>query len=133
MRHERVCTVALLCAAAACTVGGRPESYVPATTPEGVTTTVTLRSERFEAELLALDDTALIVRRLYAMPPVVFVRYTALRGAQFKQVGALETGRPPLPRVREKLRLVSRFPQGLSADLLRELLTIHGQTQPVLY
>ena len=133
MIAARVLAASLVCAGAGCMIGGKPERYQPAAAPEGVSATVALRGERFDVELLALDDTALIVRRLNVTPPVAYVRYASIRGAKFNQVGILETGRPPDARVREKLRLVSRFPQGLSADLLRELLTLHGQTEPVLY
>jgi hypothetical protein len=36
--------------------------------------------------------------------------------------------RPPSVRDREKIRLLSRFPQGLSAPLLDQLLEATGQT-----
>lgn len=42
---------------------------------------------------------------------------------------AIRDQRTPDRNVREHLRLLSRFPQGLTADLLQLLLTAHGQTE----
>jgi hypothetical protein len=59
---------------------------------------------------------------------ITFVRYRNLREARFGNVApSLEGGQAPSPRALEKLRRVSRFPQGLGRELLDELLRGCGQ------
>ena len=121
-------------AAVGCQVGTTPRTFQPAASPAGVTVTLALPQTRFEAELLALDDSALIVRRLQGSDPVAFVRFAAIRESQFRQVSVKHIGRNgPGPADRERLRLVSRFPQGLTPELLRRLLEAHAQPAAALY
>ena len=124
--------VALL-VVAGCSIGTRPAHFRPAAGPAGVTTEIRTKGERLTGELLALDDTALVLRRLGGTQPVAFVRYSSIRASRFEQVGVSLSGRPPLAREREELRLVSRFPQGLNDDLLRKLLAAYAQAEPLVY
>jgi hypothetical protein len=129
-------SVALLVAAvsAACSVGTRVARFQPALRPEGVIATLHLASGPVEAEVLAIDDTALIVRRLQDSLPVAVVRFKAIRDGTFHQVSAvISAGRPPRAVDRERIRLVSRFPQGLTPELLQSLLAAYGQAQPHLF
>jgi hypothetical protein len=117
-----------------CAIGTRPRKFQPAAGPAGVTVTLDLREARFEGELLAIDDSALIIRRFQGSAPVAVVRFAAIRGTAFRQVGVSFAGRhAPRPDDREKLRLVSRFPQGLTPDLFRRLLAAYAQAEPVVY
>lgn len=68
---------------------------------------------------------------------LVFVQYTAMQDADFDQLNLrvaaqhnawTEDQVPPSVRDRNKLRLLSRFPQGLSAPLLEQLLQTEGPT-----
>jgi len=108
-----------------CSIGGRVDRFAPAKQPEGVAVALALRGgRRAQGELLAVQDTALVV---LAQDSVTLVPYRAVVSGQFSPVGELiET--PPAPDFATRLRLVSRFPQGLSSDLLARLLAAHGQS-----
>jgi hypothetical protein len=79
---------------------------------------------RAQGELLAVQDTALV---LLARDTVTLVPYDALKAGEFSQVGELR-GTLPAPDFARRLRLVSRFPQGLTPDMLARLLAAHGQS-----
>ena len=108
-----------------CSVGGRVDRFAPARQPEGVAVTLTLRGgRRAQGELLAVQDTALVV---LAQDSVTLVPYGAVKTGSFSQVGELlET--PPAADFARTLQLVSRFPQGLTPDLLARLLAAHGRS-----
>lgn len=128
--------IALATAAMAwgCPVGTTPPRFQPAIAPAGVIVSLAVPSARFQGELLAIDDTALIVRKIQGSDPVTFVRFAAIRGSAFRQVGvALDGGHPPRAEDRERIRRVSRFPQGLTPELLRRVLDAYAQTAPALY
>jgi hypothetical protein len=115
---------AVVLAAAACQVGGTVETFAPAHQPAGVAVDLTLQGGRkTRGELLAVEDTALVV---LAQDSVTLVSYGAIFDWRFSQVGAL-LERPPAPDLATKLRLLSRFPQGLTPALLGRLLAAHGQ------
>lgn len=131
MTRHAVIAVALL--AAGCRVGTTVPKFKPALAPEGVRATLVLGSGRVMGELLAVTDSALVIRRYTAAPPIALVSYKAIHSSSFHQVGAaLEGGHPPRAEARETLRLVSRFPQGLSPELFQQLLSGYGQTEPVV-
>jgi hypothetical protein len=129
----RAAAMAIVLLAAGCRLGTTVPKFVPAVAPEGVRATLVLGTGRVVGELLAVTDSALVVRRYTATPPIALVPYKAIHRSSFHQVGAaLEGGHPPRAEAREKLRLVSRFPQGLSPDLMQRLLSGYGQTDPVV-
>lgn len=131
MARAAAAAIALL--VASCRLGTTVPKFMPAQTPEGVRATLLLRSGRVSGELLAVTDSALVIRRYTAAPPIALVPYKAIHGSSFHQVGAtLEGGHPPRAADRETLRLVSRFPQGLSPDLFQRLLAGHAQTEAVV-
>ncbi len=118
-------------------VGTHAGSLRPANEPAGVVATLhasrpgfahepwELRRERLAGELLAVQDTAfllLIDRRLTLIP------YGAVRhGFAEQQENFYLSGRAPNRGLRERLRLVSRYPQGVSPELLARLLAAYGQ------
>jgi len=110
-----------------CHVGPRPESFLPAQHPEGVAARLVTRSLEVRGEVLVVQDTALIVRdgdSLYFIPVAVIREGTfpAMREAEIRR-GAFVRKRDG----RERLQLVSRFPQGLSDDRLQAVLAAYGQ------
>ena len=108
-----------------CNVGGRVDRFAPAKRPAGVAVALALRGgRRAQGELLAVQDTALVV---LAQDTVTLVPYSAVVTGQFSQIGEL-LATPPAPDFATRLRLVSRFPQGLTPDLLARLLAAHGQS-----
>ena len=64
-----------------------------------------------------------LVLRLIPFTTVLTSRFEQMRSSI-----AVSDGRPPDQRVRDRLRLVSRFPHGLSEAVLSQLLAKYGQT-----
>ncbi len=106
----------------ACLVGTTGRGYAPAKGPAGATVSLELDGKRVvSGELLAVEDTALLVlqeRRLIRVP-----------------AGSIESGKAPkisftgdrlVAATRERLRLISRYPQGVSPELESRLLRAYG-------
>jgi hypothetical protein len=148
-------TYLLLCLAiAGCHAGPQIESFEQARHPEGITTTIELRGgiaerERVEGELLEVREDGLLLNTREAREGgvvkrhLVFVPYTAMEDVGLEKLNLSVLGKKdywpdddtspdmsPKRRKhdREQLRLLSRFPQGLSRPLLDELLAAEGQT-----
>jgi hypothetical protein len=133
-----------------CQLGPQIEDFEPARRPEGISANIELRRSitgggHLEGELLEVraDGLLLNTRRAEAGGRVtrrlVFVPYTAIETATFDELslhvleehdsgteGIAASAKSPGPD-REKLRLLSRFPQGLSPALLEKLLAAEGQ------
>ncbi len=110
----------------ACQLGGRVDRFAPARQPQGVATTFWLLrgSAPAQGELLALQDTALVV---LVQDTVTLVPYRVLHAGRFAHVGDL-TEIPPAKGFAARLRLISRFPQGLTPEMLARLLAAYGQS-----
>ena len=115
----------------ACHFGSSMESFPPATSPNGVRVTL---NGSLAGELLLVQDTALVVlvrvgagSRMYAAP------YRQIRRADFERLGAdydFVASASPDPELLARIRLVSRYPQGLTADQMARLLASLGQKEP---
>ncbi len=141
----------LLCLViAGCQAGPQIENFEHARRPEGITTSIELRGgiaehDRVEGELLEEQEDGLLLNARQSRDGgvvknhLVFVSYTAMLNVEIEKVNLnvldktanqaesfVSTKR--LEKDREKLRLLSRFPQGLSRPLLEELLAAEGQT-----
>lgn len=123
--------VAVALIAAACPVGTPAGRFAPARGPAGVVADLRLVERgRVQGELLAVTDSALVIRD----SAIALVRYASIREGAFRQVvGVAFNRRAPRRGDQERLRRVSRFPQGLSPELLQRLLQAHGQSEPVVY
>lgn len=128
MSRARVLTVAVV-SAVACSYGVKATRFEPAIGPRGVSTTLIMPSgEKQSAELLEVRGTGLL---LGTEKSILFVSYAAMHSARFKDMAIqLEGRRPPNEHELGTLRLVSRFPQGLSPPLLQQLLAARGQSEP---
>ena len=132
MRIPLIVIVAALPALSACTMGSRPATFGPARMPQGVEARVALGAPRdraaIVAELLSVTDSGLVV--LSADRRLLHLHWPAIRYATFRQISVeLNGGTPPDARARERLRLVSRFPQGMSAELTGRLLESVGREE----
>jgi hypothetical protein len=127
MRPTRLLLLGLL-AASACRWGTRVERFPAATTPFGATMAITGPDRRLlDGELLAATDSGLLVAR---QARVTFVPYATIASARvvgLDQAYMLARGRAPDAERLTRLRRVSRFPQGLSDDVLARLLRAHAQ------
>lgn len=122
---RRALTALAMTMLAACSIGPRVSSFAPAVHPEGVEVELRSRTATFHAELLAVSDTGLLLLRDRAL---VFASYGAIQDATFQELSQeIWKGEPPDSTERRRLRLVSRFPQGVSAERLQALLTAYHQ------
>lgn len=113
----------LLPLAGACVHGMRPDRFPPAQTAAGAPVTYRFvnSSTQLRAELYAVEDSGVIVRR----DRLERVRWSRLAYLGVDGMGARYQVMPSAPidsAKRERLRLVSRFPQGLSGPLLERVL-----------
>lgn len=127
-RTSLVAAAALVLASGACYFGPRAATYGPARSAQGIRVQI---NGDFNAELLAVSDTALLVRRVVPSR-VVFVPYGMVRSMTFRQNSALNygpvrVGGVPRVALRAQWRLVARYPQGLTAAQVQELLRLMGQ------
>jgi len=109
---------------AACSVGTTSRSYPPATGPAGATVTLELTGKRHVVgELLAVEDTTLLVLQERELVRVPLPLITSGKAPKLSFSGQSLTGEP-----RERLRLISRYPQGVGAELEARLLEAYGQS-----
>ena len=128
--------VVIACLSTGCVFGMNAKKFKPAQTPHGVHATVVTPTGPFSGELIEVREAALVLladegsaaapasKRLRMIP------FTSVQRAEFEQLGSdvrLEGGRAPSPSVRERLRLVSRFPYGMAPGVEEALLKAYGQ------
>ena len=107
---------------AACSVGTTGRTYAPAKGPAGATVSLDLTGKRtVSGELLAVEEATLLV----------------LQERQLIRVGVTLIASGKAPKVsftawteaaRERLRLISRYPQGVSPELEARLVEAYGVT-----
>ena len=84
---------------------------------------------KLTGELIEVRDSGIVVladQKLRLLP------YTAILSSEVDQTSshyAISKRTVPKPDVQAYLRLLSRFPQGLTPELMRQLLDAHGQTE----
>lgn len=126
---------------AACQAGMTVERFEPASSPNGVTAQLTTADGALTGELIEVRASGLLILTGVGgpagQPPggatatLRLVPFSAVRASSFPQLGgvSIRDGQTPAGAVRERLRLVSRFPHGLSPELLKQLLARYGQTE----
>jgi hypothetical protein len=155
MRLPLLAPAGLLCLVA-CTLGPEFKNFGPAHGPAGVRVEASMSLSGGPPARTGVDGELLEVRaegllllgtlgevreegQKKAPPPpagatarVVLVPFARIQKARFEGMGRrceLNGGVVPKDELRNRLRLVSRFPQGLTPDLLRRLLETRGQTE----
>ena len=143
--------LSLACASSGCSYGMTAAKYPPATGPRGVGVTLRVATGQVSGELLEVRESGLMILTVSdpALPAisamagdvtsrkpdqgrVLFVVYDEILSSKLDRTSsslAVRNRQTPDGRIRERLRLLSRFPQGLADDLLRRLLSAHGQTE----
>jgi hypothetical protein len=112
-----------------CRYGTSVTHFPPAQGPHGVMVQVTTDQRPFSGELIEVRDTGLV---LLADQKLRLLPYTAIVSSRIDQTSSRYAPRnrlAPNPDALEHLSLLSRFPQGLTADLLHSLLGIYEQTE----
>ena len=137
--------------------GPEVRQFSPATRPEGIATALDLGSDTLQAEILALEEDALIVlvdrlpqHRLAGR--LARVPFRGVRTVEFANADGFDYSfwefflsfappEPPDPlslatdeiipdsETHERLRLLSRYPQGLNAELLARLEGVYGEME----
>lgn len=120
----------IVCAALSCSSGTTVQQFPPARNPGGITLDLRLRvvgSKRaLLAELVAVEDTALIVCDSRAI--IVVPLRTVKSGWAPAGGSGIAMGSGALDKsTRQRLTLLARYPQGLSDDMLHRLLAAYGQ------
>jgi hypothetical protein len=112
----------------ACTFGVTAPKYLPAQGPRGVNLHVETSQWKYSGELIEVRDTGILMladQKLRLLP------YTAILSSKIDQTPSryFISKTVPKPDVQAQLRLVSRFPQGLTPELTRQLLDAYGQME----
>jgi len=120
--------LALVLVMGGCTFGPRVDHEPLAREPRGANVTLQARNASVAGELLAVQDTALLV--LTTEQRMVLVPYRGLRrGDAEMRIPIVRGGEPPSEAQRTRLRRVSRYPQGVDSALQRALLDAYGQPE----
>jgi hypothetical protein len=110
-----------------CHHGVTVESFPPARTPKGVTGQVKTTRADYNVELIEVRDAGIVILSAQTLHLIPF---SAITSSHFDGIGdSISNRKAPSAKVRERLRLLSRFPPGLTLELLQNLLTAHAQTQ----
>ncbi len=113
--------------AAGCSFGPSKANLRVATSPLGAAVQLSTKTARVNGELLAVNDSGLVLldgRRMMTVP------FTEIRDAKFAELGAqyrIRGGRRPPPLAIARLRRVSHFPQGITPEIQAKLLTLYEQ------
>jgi len=118
----------LLAGLTGCAVGPRAEDQPIARQPRGAAVQLNTADGAIAGELLAVQDTAIVILTRAQRATLVPFR-VILDGDAELAGGITRGGRVPAAHRLERLRLVSRFPQGLDPELQRALLTALGQAE----
>ena len=130
MKHARVLALLVLaCFAWSCRYGTSVKNFPPATGPRGVMVQVTTDQQTLSGELIEVRDTGLVVLVEQKLRLLPFATIVSSRVDQTPSRYAVAERRAPTPEAREHLRLLSRFPQGLTTELLQSLLRTYEQTE----
>ena len=144
--------LSLACLGNGCAHGVTAAKYQPALGPRGVTLAITVVQRQFAGELIEVRESGLVIlvggsvlpsassapadgasSQAHAQGSLQFVADGEIRSSSAVDLTgsspAIMDRRTPDPDVREHLRLLSRFPQGLTAELLQLLLRAHGQSE----
>jgi hypothetical protein len=112
----------------ACSVGMTTAKYPPALGPKGVTMRVQTAQGQLSGELIEVRDSGIVLadQKLRLLP------YAEIVSSDVEKTStsfSIANRTAPKPAVREHLRLLSRFPYGLTPELTQQLLSAYGQTE----
>ena len=130
MKMKMIIGLLLIASVPACTFGKNAGRWTVAQRPEGAAVEVITRNGQLNAELLEVADNGVVLMRndgkLVLAPYPVIERFRAPQQGSGYQFGSRM---PPTLEVREKLMMVSHFPQGMTAEIRSRLLERASQTE----
>ena len=108
--------------------GTAVESFPPARSPKGVTGSIVTIHGTYSAELIEVRDTGIVI---LAAGKFRYLPYSGITSSHFDGISGstISSRATPSSTVRNRLSLVSRFPQRLTPELLQELLSANGQSE----
>jgi len=112
---------------AACYHGPSIYKFRPVQNPNGIAADLRLHETRVRGELLAVQDSMLIV--LTDSNTIVSVPASEIRAGRFDKLGEIIGEGMKTESALAKLRPFSRFPTGLTPELRTRLLAAYGQTE----
>ena len=115
---------------AGCVIGPSGQTFKPAMSAAGVEARLRFRKGELRGELIEVRDTGLVIA---PRGDVVYVPFTVIRASRFAQTNLASLGGVPSPQTRERMRLLSRFPNGLPPDQLERFLASRGQQSLRVY
>ena len=121
--------LALACLTNGCSFGMTARKYSPAQGPKGIMMHVSTGQKQLTGELIEVRADGIL---LVAEEKLLLLPYTAILSAEAKEKDSpyiISKGTVPNRDVQEHLRLLSRFPQGLTPELIQRLLDAYGQTE----
>ena len=118
----------VVCVAQGCRYGQSVEEFPPAHLPNGAMVRVVTDQREIGGELIEVRDIGLVILadgQLQSLP------YNSIRSIRIEATGHdFETDSQPFDsRRQQEVRLLSRYPQGLSPEVLEQLLAFYGQTE----
>lgn len=115
-----------LCSLACFHFGPTADKLPLAQGPNGATVTVQTTSQSVTGELLAVRDDGVVILR---GSKLAFAPFADLRSVKVAVLSEYSIGAgAPSPDRRARLNAVSRYPQGIGAELQRKLFAQSGQT-----
>lgn len=124
--RTRVLAIISIVALAGCTFGQRPRDFAFTRGPTGADATVNTDAGVVGGELIAVEDSGLMVLRAQRL---VFIPLERIRTVTIQTLGELRLQRGS-PENFRSARLVSRHPYGLSPEIMAALLRTYRQTEP---
>jgi hypothetical protein len=125
--------VAATLSLSACQIGANAAKFEVARNPEGAVVQLTTAAGKFDAELLEVRDSGIVVLRKdgrVAFAPWKSTRFVSVRN--IKMTVGYGGGGPPSRDARTIMVLVSHFPQGMSAEIEKQVLASRGQAEMVV-
>jgi hypothetical protein len=123
------CLLLVVGTVSACRYGTSAETFPPAQGPEGVTVRVETDSSGLRGELIEVRGDGIVLR---VGGQVWLLGYSLIQSSRFEQYDdefGMGDGKVPPQEARDRMRLLARFPQGLDAQKLDDLLGLYGQTR----
>lgn len=118
-----------VCLCGACHYGPTVSAYPPASSPYGAEANIiTVSKGRLTAELIEVRESDIVILadgKLELRPYASIKALTVEVLDKHFNIG----GKPPSSKARADIRILSRFPQGLTPELLAKLLQAYGQTE----
>jgi len=111
-----------------CMIGPSIHSARQARNPTGVRSVLTLAKHTIDGELIALEDDAVVI---LSREELFLVPFRLMQSGRFSGSGTprVTSGRRPDKDGLERLRQFSRYPHGLSEEVLQRLLDEYDQDE----